>query len=72
MSEPILMKLGMYTMAPSPISMAYFINRSISLCLYVYLPIVIRQQPGKNVTAATKTQATMQELLGTSFSMLSV
>jgi hypothetical protein len=35
------MKLGMYIMAPEPISTAYFINPSHhSVCLYVYPPIV--------------------------------
>jgi hypothetical protein len=28
MTEPIFMKLGMYIMAPEPISVAYFINPS--------------------------------------------
>jgi hypothetical protein len=37
MPEPILIKLGMYIMAPEPISKAYFINPSHhSVCLYVY------------------------------------
>jgi hypothetical protein len=36
-------------MAPEPISTAYFINPSHqSVCLYVYPPIVARQQLGKN------------------------
>jgi hypothetical protein len=41
MAEPIFMKLGMYIMAPEPISTAYFINPSRqSVCLYVYPRIV--------------------------------
>jgi hypothetical protein len=40
MPEPIFMKLGMYIMAPEPISSAYFINPSHqSVCLYVYPPL---------------------------------
>jgi hypothetical protein len=52
------MKLGTYTMAPEPISMAYFINPSHqSVCLYVYPPLVARQRLGKTVTAATNIHA---------------
>jgi hypothetical protein len=39
MPEPIVMKLGMYIMAPEPISMAYFINpshQSVSVCVFFY------------------------------------
>jgi hypothetical protein len=37
MSEPILMKLGMYIRAPERISTAHFVNPSHqSVCLYVY------------------------------------
>jgi hypothetical protein len=62
------MKLGMYIMASEPISAAYLINPSHqSVCLYVYPPIVARQQLGKNVTAAT--HATIEEFLDASFSM---
>jgi hypothetical protein len=57
-------------MAPEPISTAYFINPSHqSVCLYVNLPIVARQELGKNVTAATNTHATIEELFDASFSM---
>jgi hypothetical protein len=69
------MKLGMYIMTPESISMAYFINLSDqSLCLYVYeyTPIVARQRLGKNVTAATNTQASIEELLDASFSIRAV
>jgi hypothetical protein len=70
MADPIIMKLGMHIMAPGPISTAYFINPSHqSVCLYVYLPIVAGQQFGKNVTAATNTHATIEELLEVLFSM---
>jgi hypothetical protein len=38
MDEPIFMKLGMYIMAPEPISTEYFINPSHQfVCLYVLL-----------------------------------
>jgi hypothetical protein len=70
MPEPIFIKLGMYIMAPKPSSMAYYINPSYqSVCLYVNPLITARQQLGKNVTTATNTDATIEELLDTSFSM---
>jgi hypothetical protein len=70
MPEPIFMKLGMYIMAPEPISTAYFINPSHqSVCLYVYPLIVARQRLGKNITAETNTQVTIEELLDASFSI---
>jgi hypothetical protein len=63
----------MYIMAPEPISTAYLINHShLSVCLYMYTPVVARQRPGKNVTEATNTQATIEELLNASFSVRSV
>jgi hypothetical protein len=53
---PVFMKLGMYIMAPEPISLVYFINPSHeSLFLYVYTLIVARQRFGKNVIAAKNT-----------------
>jgi hypothetical protein len=46
--EPIFMNLGMYIIAPEPISTAYFINLSHqSVCLYVYPFIIARQRLGK-------------------------
>jgi hypothetical protein len=52
-------------MAPQPTSMAYFINPSHqSVCLYVH---VIRPTVQKNITAATNTYATTEELLDVSF-----
>jgi hypothetical protein len=68
MSEPVFMELGMYIMAPESISIAYFINPSHqSLCLYLYPPIVARQRLNKNVTAATNTHITVEELLDAFF-----
>jgi hypothetical protein len=62
-----------YIMAPAPISTAYYINPSHqSVCLYVYPPIVARQQLGKTVTAATTTHRTVEELLDASISVRSV
>jgi hypothetical protein len=47
------MKLGMYIMAPEPISIVYSINTSVqSVFLYVY---VARQRLGKIFIAATNT-----------------
>jgi hypothetical protein len=49
--EPIFVKLGIYIMAPEPISTTYFINSSHqSLCLYVYPLIVARQWLGKSLS----------------------
>jgi hypothetical protein len=62
-----------YIMVPDPIPTAYFINISHqSVCPYMYSPLVARQRLGKNVTAATNTQAAIEELLDASFYMLSV
>jgi hypothetical protein len=62
------MKLGMYIMAPQPVSTAYFLNPSHqSVYLYVYPPILVRQRFGKNVTATTTTHATIEELLYMSY-----
>jgi hypothetical protein len=73
MPEPVFLKFSMYVITPEPISTAYFINPSHeSGCLYVYPHTVTKQRLGKNVTAATSTHATIEELLGASFSMQSV
>jgi hypothetical protein len=73
MPEPIFMKLGMFIMAPEPISTAYFINPSHqSVCLYVYPVIVARQRLGKKVTAATNTHTTIEGLFEATFSMRSM
>jgi hypothetical protein len=67
------MKLGMYIMAPEPISTAYFINPyKQSVCQYVYPPIIARQWHGKNITAAMNTHATIEKLLEASFSTRSM
>jgi hypothetical protein len=55
-------------MTPEPISTAYFINTFYqSVRLYEYFRIVARQQLGKNVTVATNTHATKEELLEASY-----
>jgi hypothetical protein len=67
------MTLGMHIMTSEPVSTAHFINLSQqSVCLYVYPPIVATQRFGKNVSAATSKQATIEELLDASFYMRSV
>jgi hypothetical protein len=43
-----------------------------SVCLYVYLHTVARQQLGKNVVATMNTQTTIEEFLDVSFSMQTV
>jgi hypothetical protein len=73
MPDPIFMKLGMYVMAPEPISREHFINPSHqSVCLYMNPTVIARQWLGKNVTTAMNTQTTTEGLLDTSFSMQSV
>jgi hypothetical protein len=42
------------------------------VCLYVYPPIVARQRIGTNVTTATNTHETIEELFDGSFSVWSV
>jgi hypothetical protein len=70
MAEPVFLKLGMYIMAPEPISAAYFLNPSHqSVLLYASLllllrkdsgkctpPFVARQRLGKHVPVATNMQ----------------
>jgi hypothetical protein len=71
--EPIFMKLGTCIKVAEPISVAYFLSPSHqSVCLYVYAPIVAKQQLGTNVTIATNVQTTIEELLDVSFSMQSM
>jgi hypothetical protein len=56
MPEPIFMKLGMYIMAPEPISTTYFVNPSHqSVGLYAYSSVVARQRVGKHIPATTNT-----------------
>jgi hypothetical protein len=65
MPEQILMKLGMHMhiMEPEPISTAYFINPSHqSLCLYVRPSMVAVPWLSKNVTTASNTHTTTEEL----------
>jgi hypothetical protein len=51
------MKLGIYIMTPTAISMAYFINPSLQpVCLHVHPTIVARQRLSKNVTSVTNTR----------------
>jgi hypothetical protein len=58
------MKRVIYNMASEPISTASFINPFHQpVCLYVYPLIVGRQRLDKNVTVATNTQETIEELL---------
>jgi hypothetical protein len=53
MPEPIFTKLGMYVMAPEPISTAYFINPFHHSCLHVYRPVVA-SQPRKRICMQQK------------------
>jgi hypothetical protein len=53
--QSILMKLGMYIMAPEPNSTAYFINPSHRPCVCMCIPhSVARHRLGEHVPAATK------------------
>jgi hypothetical protein len=63
-AEPIFMKPGTYVMVPEPDSIAYFINSTY--------PIIAGQRLDKNVTAATNTHATIEELLEALFCLRSV
>jgi hypothetical protein len=73
MSEQSFMKPGIYIMVPEPILTMYFINpTNQSVCLYLYPSIVALQRFGKNVTAATNTHVTIEELLDALFSIWSV
>jgi hypothetical protein len=64
MPEPMFIKLGIYILAPEPISTAYFINPSHhSVSLYVYPLIFARQRLGKNVTAATNIHASIDRIV---------
>jgi hypothetical protein len=55
--EPIFMKLGMYIMAPEPISTAYYINPSHqSVCLYVY--------PSYHCKATARLSVSLHSVLG--------
>jgi hypothetical protein len=56
------MKLGMYIMAPEPISTAYFIDPSHQSVSVSVSPIVARQRLDKNFTAAMNTHA-IEELV---------
>jgi hypothetical protein len=59
----------MYIAAPEPILTAHLINpshQSVSLCVS---PIVARQRLSKNVTAENNRDATIEELLDSSFSV---
>jgi hypothetical protein len=60
------MKLGMCVMASESISTAYVLNPSHQF-LFLYPPLVARLRLGENVTAATNTYATIEELLDASF-----
>jgi hypothetical protein len=58
MDEPIFTKLGMYNMAPEPVSTAYFMNLSHqSVYMYMYPLNVDRQRLHRNVTEAMNTHA---------------
>jgi hypothetical protein len=47
MPEPVFMKFVMYIMAPETISNGMLHKFLLSVCLYVYSPIVARQRTGK-------------------------
>jgi hypothetical protein len=65
MPEPVFRKLGIDIMATEPISLAYFLNPSHqSVCLYINSLIIARQGLSKNITGATSTHPTVEELLG--------
>jgi hypothetical protein len=66
------MKLGMYIMAPDPISKAHFINPSYQSVSLSVSPYNCQQWLGTHVIAAINAHATVEELLDVLFSMWSV
>jgi hypothetical protein len=63
-----LSELDIHNVAPEPITRTYFISPPIGLCVCMCSPfIVARQRLGKDVTAATDTHGTLEELLDASF-----
>jgi hypothetical protein len=62
MPEPIFMKLGMYILAPEPISAAYFINPCHQFMSVCVSPTVARQRIVKNVTVVTSKHAAIEEV----------
>jgi hypothetical protein len=57
MAKSTFMKVGMHIIALEPISTAYFIKQ-----FQETVRVYIRQRVGKNITAATTTQETIEEL----------
>jgi hypothetical protein len=73
MHKPVFMKLGMYIMAPEPISAAYFINPSHhSVCLNVYPTLSLLGNGSVDTFPWQRIQTTIEELLEASFSIRSV
>jgi hypothetical protein len=68
MPETIFLKLHTYITAPGPIN-GILHKYPPSVCVPVHSPISARQQLSKNITAATNTHATIEELLDASFSV---
>jgi hypothetical protein len=65
--DPIFLKLGMYIMTPEPISTAYFIKPSISLCVCMCIPPIVHgKRVSKNDNVARNTHATIEVLLDAS------
>jgi hypothetical protein len=71
MREPVFMKIGMYVMAPEPISTRvikpshHSVSIRVSSRWSVKIPLLLLV----NVTAVTNTQVTIEELLDASFPM---
>jgi hypothetical protein len=66
------MKLGMYIMATSTHLNGVLHRSHLSVCLYMYPFIIARQRIDKNFNRARNIDATIEELLHSSFSIRSV
>jgi hypothetical protein len=84
MAEPIFMKLGIYNIAPEPISTAYFMNPP-SVCVYMRISLSLLGNGLVKITLSllgstlikmlprqTDMHTTVKELLDASYSMQSV
>jgi hypothetical protein len=73
MPEAIFMKICMYTMAPEPVSTAYFMNPSHqSVCLYVYLRVSLLGNDSVDEFPWQRLQAIIEEPSDVSFSIRSL
>jgi hypothetical protein len=63
MPEPIFIKLGMYIMAPEPISTPYFKNPRFSLCVCMCIPLSLLGKGSVNTFPRQEIHETIEERL---------